>query len=132
MDHLRAKLLIVQAINLKLRVQAHRIYKKFCQFCGYFHLVPKLIKTRHFFPLFLNVSPIQRGWPEADLILPFALTAKPQEMYSALRGVDSQKYFTVKDTVVKTYEMVPEAYQQHFGSWMKSDKQTRLVCKGPN
>lgn len=39
-------------------------------------------------------------------------------------------YETVKSTVLKAYELVPEAYRQRFRHWVKSDKQTNVefVC----
>ena len=39
---------------------------------------------------------------------------------------DSQKYSCVKAAVLKSYELVPEAYRQRFRFWKKYDKQSHL------
>lgn len=54
------------------------------------------------------------------------MTGKVQEAYSTLGAVDSQKYSTVKEAVLKVYELVPKAYRQRFRSWRKSDKQSHV------
>ncbi|KAL3967153.1 FMS-like tyrosine kinase 1 [Sarotherodon galilaeus] len=80
-----------------------------------------------FFSLFERVAEL-RGWPEADcvIMLQSVLTGKAQEAYSALSASDCQSFATVKDAVLKAYELVPEAYRQRFRSWRKSDKQSHL------
>ena len=35
-------------------------------------------------------------------------------------------YAKVKSAVLKSYELVPEAYRQRFRSWVKGDKQTNV------
>lgn len=54
------------------------------------------------------------------------LTGIAQEAYSALCGVASLDYQTVKTAVLKSYELVPEAYRQKFRNWVKADKQTNM------
>ena len=69
-----------------------------------------------------------RGWPEADrvVLLQSVLTGKAQEAYSVLGELESQNYATVKEVILKAYELVPKAYRQRFRSWRKSDKQSHV------
>ena len=62
-----------------------------------------------------------RGWPvtERTLMLQCAFTGKAQEAYAALSNTDSQSYTKVKAAVLKVYELVPEAYRQHFRNWRR-------------
>ncbi|VDI04468.1 Hypothetical predicted protein [Mytilus galloprovincialis] len=50
--------------------------------------------------------------------------AKAAEIYSALPSEKSSDYDTVKQEVLKAYELVPEAYRQKFRSYKKFDSQT--------
>ena len=59
-------------------------------------------------------------------MLQCVLTGRAQEAYSALCAEDDLDYDTVKSAVLKTYELVPEAYRQKFRNWVKGDKQTNL------
>lgn len=49
------------------------------------------------------------GWSEtvATLLLYCVLTGEAQEAYSSLNSIDSTKYLSVKDAVLKAYELVP-------------------------
>lgn len=80
-----------------------------------------------FFCLFERVAD-SRGWPSEDrtLMLQCVLTGKAQEAYSALSSDDCKDYGTVKSTILKAYELVPEAYRQRFRGWRKTDKQTHV------
>ena len=64
-----------------------------------------------FFSLFERVAE-SRGWSDSDrtLLLQCVLTGKAQEAYSALTIVESREYATVKAAVLRSYELVPEAY----------------------
>lgn len=92
-------------------------------------LVPKFDEREPdvFFSLFERIAEL-RGWPEADcvIMLQSVLTGKAQEAYLALSAVDCRSFATVKDAVLKAYELVPEAYRQRFRSWRKSDKQSHI------
>ena len=54
------------------------------------------------------------------------LTGKAQEAYSALSVTDSVSYESVKDAVLKVYEMLPEACRLRFREGRKEDKQSYL------
>ncbi len=58
------------------------------------------------------------------LLLQCSLVGKVQEVSSALSLEDSLDYDVVKSTVLRAYELVPEAYRQRFRSHAKTSKQT--------
>ena len=60
-------------------------------------------------------------------MLQCVFTGKAQEAYSALSSQDCKDYSVLKSSVLKPYELVPEAYCQRFRSWRKTGKQTRGV-----
>ena len=47
-------------------------------------------------------------------------------MYSALSVDESSQYETVKNTILKAYELVPEAYRQKSRNTIKSAYQTHV------
>ncbi len=58
------------------------------------------------------------------LLLQCSLTGQAQEVCSALPIEGSLDYDTVKSTVLRAYELVPEAYRQKFRGHVKTVKQT--------
>ena len=110
------------------RVSAHSRVPHF-DLVGNLKLVPKFNEKdpETFFSLFERVADA-RGWPGADrtVMLQCVLTGKAQEAYSALSVTDSVNYKSVKEAVLKVYEMVPEAYRQRFREGRKEDKQSYL------
>ena len=58
------------------------------------------------------------------MLLQSSLVGKAREIYSALK--ESFQYDVVKATVLKVYELVPEAYRQKFRDSTKRDNQTLL------
>ena len=74
-----------------------------------------------FFPLFeLGLQGQESGLTEQMLLLQCVLSGKAQEAYVALG--DDLTYISVKDAVLKAYELVPEAYRQRFRTWEKKDQ----------
>ena len=65
-------------------------------------------------------------WPRDmwTLLLQSVLVGKAQEVYSALSPDECSDYDTVKQAILKAYELVPEAYRQKFRNTRKSDGQT--------
>ena len=55
------------------------------------------------------------------LLLQSVLVGKAQEAYSALSIEQSSNYDLVKEVILKAYELVPEAYRQHFRSYIKQE-----------
>lgn len=80
-----------------------------------------------FFILFERIADA-KDWPDADraLLLQSVLTGRAQEAYSALSALDCLDYAKVKAAVLKTYELVPEAYRQKFRNWVKNERQTHV------
>uniref|UniRef100_A0A3P8WEH2 Gypsy retrotransposon integrase-like protein 1 n=1 Tax=Cynoglossus semilaevis TaxID=244447 RepID=A0A3P8WEH2_CYNSE len=80
-----------------------------------------------FFSLFERVAETCE-WldTERTLLLQCVFTGKAQEAYSALSSTDSKIYVKVKAAVLKAYELVPEAYRQHFRGVRKREQQTHV------
>ena len=65
-------------------------------------------------------------WPKEVwmVLLQSVLVGNAREVYSAMSVEQSSQYDNVKQAVLKTYELVPEAYRQNFRNCRKQDKQT--------
>ena len=57
-------------------------------------------------------------------MLQSVLIGKAAEVYSALSLAESSDYDKVKDTILKAYQLVPEAYRQRFRKYKKFENQT--------
>lgn len=66
------------------------------------------------------------NWPKDvwPLLLQCKLVGKAQEVCATLTVEESLKYEVLKATVLRAYELVPEAYRQKFRSCTKSGNQT--------
>uniref|UniRef100_A0A3B5QLU2 Gypsy retrotransposon integrase-like protein 1 n=1 Tax=Xiphophorus maculatus TaxID=8083 RepID=A0A3B5QLU2_XIPMA len=88
-------------------------------------LVPKFSEkdVETFFTLFERVAET-RDWSDSDriVLLQCVLVGRAQEAFSMLSLADGQDYAKVKATILKAYELVPEAYRQKFRNWKKGDK----------
>ena len=62
-------------------------------------------------------------WP---LLLQSVLRGKAQEAYTALPISECVDYNSVKNAILKAYELVPEAYRQKFRNYRKQESQTRV------
>ena len=60
-------------------------------------------------------------WP---LLLQSVLREKAQEAYTALPISECVDYNSVKNAILKAYELVPEAYRQKFRNYRKQESQT--------
>ena len=78
-----------------------------------------------YFTLFERIAD-SRAWSDLDrtTLLQCVLTGKAREAFSALSVADSRVYAVVKSSVLKVYELVPEAYRQRFRYRRKLDGQT--------
>lgn len=65
-------------------------------------------------------------WPEDmwPLLLQCKIHGKAQEVVSVLPLADSLHYDTVKEAILRAYELVPEAYRQKFHGHKKTQMQT--------
>ncbi|XP_057193623.1 uncharacterized protein LOC130556536 [Triplophysa rosa] len=90
-------------------------------------LVPKFdereIET--FFSLFERLANAT-GWLDSarNLLLQCVLMGRAQEVFSSLNDQHSGNYECVKATILKAYELVPEAYRQRLRGWQKTERQT--------
>ncbi len=93
----------------------------------YVKLVPPFreAKVDAYFVAFERIAG-KLNWPKDmwALFLQCSLVGKAQEVSSALSLEDSLDYDVVKSTVLRAYELVPEAYRQRFRSHAKTSKQT--------
>ena len=67
-------------------------------------------------------------WPKDvwNLLLQSVLIGKGREIYSALSVDQSSQYEVVNGSILKAYELVPEAYRQKFRNSRKSDIHTHV------
>ena len=68
------------------------------------------------------------NWPKEHwtLILQSVLIGKAREIYTQLGVEQSHHYETVKELILKGYELVPEAYRQKFRNCKKDSNQTHV------
>ena len=80
-----------------------------------------------YFDAFERIATVVR-WPKNmwSIMLQCKLVGKAREVCAALPFDQSLKYEVVKETVLRAYELVPEAYRQRFRSLQKSDNQTHV------
>ena len=65
-------------------------------------------------------------WPKDSwtMLLQSVLIGKAREIFSQLSVEDCSKYDTVKELILKGYELVPEAYRRRFRSLVKAGNKT--------
>ena len=68
------------------------------------------------------------NWPKEHwtLLLQIVLIGKAREIYTQLGVEQSHHYETVKELILKGYELVPEAYRQKFRNCKKDSNQTHV------
>ena len=90
-------------------------------------LVPKFQEKAvdKYFPQFEKVA-ANLKWPKKywSTLLQSVLIGKAAEVYSALAIADSSDYDKVKAAILKSYQLIPEAYRQKFRRYKKFDNQT--------
>lgn len=59
-------------------------------------------------------------------MLQSVLVGRAQEAYSSLTAAQALSYTAVKEAVLKSYELVPEAFHLKFRTWKLQDKQTHV------
>jgi len=95
--------------------------------CRYIHFVPPFQEEEvdkycmHFEKIAFSLK-----WPEDiwTVLLQSVLVGMARDIYSALPVEQSARYTVVKESILKAYELVPEAYRQKFRSTSKGNKQT--------
>lgn len=95
--------------------------------CRNIALVPSFRESEvdSFFGAFERIA-LSLKWPREvwPLLLQCKLTGKAQEVASSLTLEDSLQYDKIKETVLRAYELVPEAYRQKFRGYRKNSSQT--------
>ena len=71
---------------------------------------------------------VNLNWPKEHwtLLLQSVLIGKAREIYTQLGVEQSHHYETVKELILKGYELVPEAYRQKFRNCKKDSNQTHV------
>ena len=92
-------------------------------------LVPRFSveNVDEFFVAFERIAN-QMQWPREfwTALLQHVLTGRAQRVYASLSEDESGNYETVKDEVLRSYELVPEAYRKRFRGCFKKADQTHL------
>ena len=67
-------------------------------------------------------------WPKEHwaLLLQSVIIGKAREIYTSLTVEQSSSYDTVKELILKAYELVPEAYRQKFRNCKKENEQIHV------
>ncbi|XP_059907791.1 uncharacterized protein LOC132457555 [Gadus macrocephalus] len=93
------------------------------------HLLPRFNEkdVDTFFLLFERVADTQ-DWPGSHraLLLQSRLTGKAQRAFSALTVEEARDYDLVKASVLRAYELIPEAYRQRFRNMRRLSDQTNV------
>ena len=76
---------------------------------------------QHFEKIASNLEWPIEAWPA---LLQTVLKGKAPETYASLSITDSANYDTVKMAILRSYEMVPEAYRQRFRDYRMGENQT--------
>ena len=68
------------------------------------------------------------NWPKESwvLLLQSVLVGKAQEIYGSLSVEQNSNYEHVKEAILKAYELVPEAYRQKLGNYLKYDSKPHV------
>ena len=77
----------------------------------------------HFVKVAENFNGPKEHW---TLLLQSVLIGKAREIYTQLGVEQSHHYETVKELILKGYELVPEAYRQKFRNCKKDSNQTHV------
>lgn len=92
-------------------------------------LVPPFVEkdVDKYFPYFEKIAQSLK-WPKAfwPLLIQSVLSGRAQEVYSSLSVEQSADYDEVKAAILRSYQLVPEAYRQRFRKYRKTDRQTYL------
>ena len=79
------------------------------------------------FSLFEKVA-TNLNWPvdKYTILLQSVLTGKASEAYTSMPLNESSDYYSVKEAMLKVYELVPETYRQNFRGLQKSHQTSHI------
>ena len=93
----------------------------------HFSMVPQFSEKEPdiFFVMFEKIA-TNLNWPKEhwSMLVQSVLVGKARKIYTQLSVDQASSYDTVKELVLKGYELVPEAYRQKFRNWEKRNDQT--------
>ena len=95
----------------------------------YVKFVPPFIEkdVDKYFLLFEKVAK-DLNWPldKYTILLQSALKGKASETYTALSPEQTSDYQFVKESILKAYQLIPEAYRQKFRNYKKENDKTHV------
>ena len=95
----------------------------------YVKFVPPFIEkdVDKYFLLFEKVAK-DLNWPldKYTILLQSALKGKASETYTALSPEQTSDYQFVKESILKAYQLIPEAYRQKFRNYKKESDKTHV------
>ena len=95
----------------------------------YVKFVPPFIEkdVDKYFLLFEKVAK-DLNWPldKYTILLQSALKGKASETYTALSPEQTSDYQFVKESILKAYQLIPEAYRQKFRNYKKEGDKTHV------
>ena len=95
------------------------------EFAARLKLVPKFDESDldSFFCMFERIA-MKMEWPEDEwaFLIQQVVTGKAQSVVSALSDEQSFDYWLVKETILQSFELIPEAYRQKFRNFAKKSR----------
>ena len=99
------------------------------EFAARLKLVPKFDESDldSFFCMFERIA-IKMEWPEDEwaFLIQQVVTGKAQSVVSALSDEQSFDYWLVKETILQSFELIPEAYRQKFRNLRRNQGETHV------
>ena len=123
---LRMKELEMQSMTVKLQPLESGVHFDITK---HIRLVPPF-QEKEVDKYFLHFEKVAENlkWPKEHwtLLLQSVIIGKAREIYTQLTVQQSSSYDTVKELILKAYELVPEAYRQKFRNCKKENEQTHV------
>ena len=99
------------------------------EFAARLKLVPKFDESDldSFFCMFERIA-MKMEWPEDEwaFLIQQVVTGKAQSVVSALSDEQSFDYWLVKETILQSFELIPEAYRQKFRNLRRNQGETHV------
>ena len=130
MERKRLELEILQfEENSQARAQRSNGKSMGNEFAARLKLVPKFDESDldSFFCMFERIA-MKMEWPEDEwaFLIQQVVTGKAQSVVSALSNEQSFDYWLVKETILQSFELIPEAYRQKFRNLRRNQGETHV------
>ena len=130
MERKRLELEILQfEENSQARAQRSNGKSMGNEFAARLKLVPKFDESDldSFFCMFERIA-MKLEWPEDEwaFLIQQVVTGKAQSVVSALSDEQSFDYWLVKETILQSFELIPEAYRQKFRNLRRNPGETHV------